>query len=153
MIRRLTTAWLTLCLTSTVSAETQLRFMDQVVSDAQLRNGKATYQQHCANCHSADLHGQTDWRRRLANGRLPAPPHDATGHTWHHADRDLFQMTKLGIQAFVAEILPDYESDMPAFEPILADQEIADVLAYIKSTWPEKQKEHQERINQAALGR
>jgi mono/diheme cytochrome c family protein len=35
--------------------------------------GERVYVQHCAACHGAKLEGQPDWRRRLANGRLPAP--------------------------------------------------------------------------------
>lgn len=71
---------------------------------------------------------------------MPAPPHDATGHTWHHADRDLFVITKKGLSA----IVPDYTSDMPAFESVLSDEEIAQILAYIKSTWPDEARRYQE---------
>ena len=53
---------------------------------AQVARGEALYAKHCASCHGANLEGQPDWKKRLANGRLPAPPHDMTGHTWHHPD-------------------------------------------------------------------
>jgi hypothetical protein len=56
--------------------------------------GDKLYVQHCASCHGANLEGQPDWRKRLPNGRFPAPPHDATGHTWHHPDEVLFAVTK-----------------------------------------------------------
>ena len=100
---------------------------------ARLASGKAIYDAQCAACHGANLEGQPDWRTRLPNGRLPAPPHDASGHTWHHADQDLFALTKHGLAPFAP---PGYQSDMPAFADKLTDQEIRDVLAYIKSTWP-----------------
>src|SRR5690348_1739477 len=58
--------------------------------------GKVVYDAQCASCHGAKLEGQPDWRHRLPNGRMPAPPHDATGHTWHHSDKQLFDMTKSG---------------------------------------------------------
>src|SRR4051812_48817691 len=51
--------------------------------------GKIVYAQHCASCHGANLEGQPDWQHRMPNGRWPAPPHDATGHTWHHPDKVL----------------------------------------------------------------
>jgi mono/diheme cytochrome c family protein len=94
--------------------------------------GRSVYEQHCASCHGAKLEGQPDWQRRLPDGRLPAPPHDPTGHTWHHRDQELFDMTKDGPSA----VVPAYHSDMPAFRGVLSDREIWAVLAYIKSTWP-----------------
>ena len=104
--------------------------------------GQEDYAANCASCHGANLEGQPDWRRRNENGRMPAPPHDANGHTWHHADRQLFTITKLGVSA----IVPGYESDMPAFEGILSDDEIVAVLAFIKSTWPERERGFQAEV-------
>jgi mono/diheme cytochrome c family protein len=95
--------------------------------------GARIYAQQCASCHGAKLEGQPEWRRRLANGRMPAPPHDESGHTWHHPDRALFAITKNGL---VPPYAPkDYESDMPAFSGKLSDEEIWAVLAFIKSHW------------------
>lgn len=95
--------------------------------------GRQVYDAQCAACHGAKLEGQPDWRTRRDDGRLPAPPHDATGHTWHHPDRVLFEIVKFGVQRFAGE---DYRSDMPAYEGRLSDAEIHAVLAYIRSTWP-----------------
>lgn len=101
----------------------------------QVARGKSVYAQHCASCHGARLEGQPNWQDKLPNGRMPAPPHDASGHTWHHPDSMLFGMTKLGlIPGKFAP--PKYESDMPAFGGVLSDDEIWAVLAYIKSSWP-----------------
>lgn len=90
--------------------------------------------EYCASCHGANLEGQPDWRTRRPDGRLPAPPHDATGHTWHHSTAQLIELTRKG----VAGLVPGYESDMPAFEGVLTDAEIAAVIAYIASTWPQE---------------
>ena len=98
----------------------------------QVALGRSVYAEHCAICHGANLEGQPNWQNRNANGRLPAPPHDASGHTWHHPDEQLMLMTKKGVSA----IVPGYQSDMPAFEGLLSDEEIAAVLAFIQSTWP-----------------
>lgn len=102
--------------------------------------GKAVYAEHCAACHGASLEGQPDWQTPLPSGRLPAPPHDASGHTWHHPDEMLFEITRLGSAAVVGS---GYESDMPGFGGILTDDEIRAVLAYIKSTWPERERTYQ----------
>ena len=96
--------------------------------------GEKVYVQHCAACHGANLEGQPDWRRRRPDGRLPAPPHDESGHTWHHADKVLFGITQRGLVPPYAP--PNYASDMPAFGGKLTDDEIWSVLAYIKSRWP-----------------
>lgn len=104
---------------------------------ARVARGAKVYAQHCAACHGARLEGQPEWRRRLASGRLPAPPHDESGHTWHHLDNVLFAITKNGL---VAPYAPrDYESDMPAFSGILKDEEIWAVLAFIKSHWKSRE--------------
>lgn len=102
--------------------------------------GRALYAARCASCHGANLEGQPDWMKRLPNGKLPAPPHDETGHTWHHSDKQLFTIVKLGLGA----ISPGYESHMPAFESVLSDEQITAVLDYIKSTWPERAQEYQQ---------
>lgn len=108
--------------------------------------GQSVYRDRCASCHGANLEGQPNWKERMPNGRLPAPPHDATGHTWHHPDKQLFELTKNGVSG----TLPGYQSDMPAFGGVLSDREIWAVLAYIKSTWPKDIRARQERVNQQA---
>ena len=102
--------------------------------DAQkVAQGAKVYAEHCAACHGARLEGQGNWRVRLPNARLPAPPHDESGHTWHHADSMLFGITKLGLVPPYAPA--NYASDMPAFAGKLSDEEIWAVLAFIKSHW------------------
>lgn len=100
--------------------------------------GKALYAETCAACHGANLEGQDNWRSPGADGRLPAPPHDETGHTWHHADQVLFDYTKLGGREVMAAQGMEFDSGMPGFGDQLSDQEIWNILGYIKSTWPEE---------------
>lgn len=103
-------------------------------SDAELvARGRAVYTESCASCHGASLEGQPNWRVRKADGTLPAPPHDETGHTWHHSDLLLFEMTKRGTAAVAGG---EYQSDMRGFADELDDADIWAVLAYIKSQWP-----------------
>ena len=110
-----------------------------------VQSGEKIYHAHCAACHGADLEGQPDWRSRDANGLLPAPPHDASGHTWHHADDLLFELTKFGPAAVIAD--PDYKTAMPSYQNVLSDEDIIAVLSFIKHTWPEEQRSWQEQVN------
>lgn len=100
----------------------------------QVKRGQRVYQRFCSLCHGANLQGQPDWRIRKADGKLPAPPHDETGHTWHHPDELLFGIIKQGLVPPYAPA--NYKSDMPAWGDTLKDDDIWAVLAYIKSRWP-----------------
>lgn len=111
-----------------------------------IEQGRQIYADQCASCHGAQLEGQPDWKTPLPSGRLPAPPHDAGGHTWHHPDDILFRIVREGTAAIVGG---GYESDMPGFADLLSDAEIRAVLAYIKSTWPERERTYQENVSQA----
>jgi mono/diheme cytochrome c family protein len=112
------------------------------VSDPVL--GAKVYAESCASCHGPDLQGQPDWQRRLPSGRMPAPPHDASGHTWHHGDAILFRLVKEGVTAVVGG---GYESNMPAFADTLSDNDIRAVLGFIKNSWPERQRGYQAEIS------
>jgi mono/diheme cytochrome c family protein len=110
----------------------------------QVARGKTVYAAECASCHGARLEGQPNWRGRNPDGTLPAPPHDATGHTWHHPDAVLFAITKQGGQASAPA---GFRSAMPAFGEKLDDSDIWAVLAYIKSLWPREIRERQAFLN------
>lgn len=118
-------------------------------NEQQVTMGKRIYEANCASCHGVNLEGQATWRIRKPDGRLPAPPHDETGHTWHHPDVGLFRITKVGLKPPLAP--EGYESDMPSFGDILTDEEIWAVLAFIKSTWPENIKTRQHEMSKGAL--
>ena len=109
-------------------------------------HGRQLYLYNCAACHGAELEGQPDWRRPLPSGRLPAPPHDATGHTWHHPDRVLREIILRGTAAMVGN---GYESDMPGFEGLLTEAEVEAILDYLKLEWPERERAHQQRVTTA----
>ena len=111
--------------------------------------GRALYDQHCAACHGANLEGAPDWQRPGPDGRLPAPPHDETGHTWHHGDAMLFDYTRRGGQAFLDDLGVRFDSGMPAFGDILTDAEIEAILAFIRSTWPEQIRAFQAELTAA----
>jgi mono/diheme cytochrome c family protein len=105
--------------------------------------GQALYRTACASCHGVKLEGQANWRERGPDGLLPAPPHDDTGHTWHHPDEVLFNLTKFGVEPLAG---PGYRSAMPAFEDRLSDDDILAILSYIKGTWPAEIRQRQDAI-------
>ncbi len=121
--------------------------LDAQGSADEIVRGQIVYETACASCHGAKLEGQANWKSPNEDGRMPAPPHDASGHTWHHTDEVIFGIIKFGLKPYAGE---DYESDMQPFEGILSDAEIASVISYIKGTWPEKQRFYQEEITRRA---
>ena len=126
-----------------VEASITLKHGDAAVVDL----GREVYNKNCASCHGVALEGQANWRQRDPDGYLPAPPHDETGHTWHHPDSYLFLMTKYGIEEMIGK---PYPNNMPAYEDKLTDEEILAVLSYIKSTWSGRTQRQHDQINARA---
>ena len=112
---------------------------------SQVALGRTVYARHCATCHGVNLEGEPNWQTRKPTGRLPAPPHDASGHTWHHPDAQLFGIIKNGITPYAPA---GYQSDMPAFGGMLSDEQAWAVLSYIKNSWPPNIRERQADISE-----
>lgn len=107
--------------------------------------GQIIYAETCASCHGVNLEGEPNWQTRGSDGLLPAPPHDETGHTWHHPDQVLFDITRIGLAR--AANLENYETAMPAYEGVLTDDEIIAVLSFIKNRWPEEIRQRHNELN------
>jgi len=106
-----------------------------VLDADEIATGQELYAIHCASCHGSELQGEADWQTQNEDGTFRAPPHDASGHTWHHSDAVLLETIRLG-----GARLPDNiggTSQMPAFDEVLSEQQMTAILTYIKSTWPE----------------
>ena len=128
--------------TNYMNKDNEIRLMPNDLSLITL--GQNIYSENCASCHGVDLEGQENWQKRDDEGYLPAPPHDETGHTWHHPDEYLFLMTKYGIEKIIGK---KYLNKMPAYKDILTDKEIIAVLSFIKSKWPNQIQEIHNNIN------
>jgi len=115
---------------------------------ATVARGAALYAANCAACHGAALEGQPDWQTQKADGSYPAPPHDASGHTWHHGDRLLRDYIRRGGAAALGEI-KGFTSGMPGFGETLSEAEIDDVLAFIRSHWPARERAYQRQATEA----
>ena len=130
-----------LTLSSTSFAEAiELRPNDPVY----VKMGEKVYLEQCASCHGVNLEGQVGWQDTMVDGMRLAPPHDKSGHTWHHPDEMLFNLTKYGFKAMIND---DYKVSMPVYDGILSDEEITATLSYIKSKWPDEVIEIHDKIN------
>lgn len=105
--------------------------------------GRQVYAGSCASCHGANGEGAADWRTRGADGALPPPPHDATGHTWHHADGLLYRVIRDGCAAYQAGSAP---CNMPAFGDRLSDEEIRAVIEFMRTWWGPEERAFQEEV-------
>ena len=98
--------------------------------------GAELYATNCAACHGTDLQGGPEWKRPLPDGSLPPPPHDSSGHTWHHPDDLLLEILANGGD-------PTFNSKMPAFGEKLTPDEMRSILEFIKSKWGKDAREFQ----------
>ncbi|MCO6188352.1 cytochrome c [Rhizobium sp. L1K21] len=118
-------------------------------ADAQvIALGHSTYATHCAACHGVNGEGQPGWQTESTPENPLAPPHDATGHTWEHADRAIFRYIKTGVLDDICTF-PAVAGGkgMPQFNHTLTDAEIKATIAYIVSRWPEQVRTMHEAIN------
>lgn len=97
-----------------------------------VQRGARLYAANCQSCHGDAVGGTVQ--------DYP-PVHNAKGHTWHHADCVLVQLTLDGMPPS-----PDVPSDAPrmqAFRDTLTADDVTAILAYIKTWWTDKQRVYQ----------
>jgi mono/diheme cytochrome c family protein len=105
-----------------------------------VKYGHALYEQYCASCHGANAEGAPNWQERDKNGELPAPPHNAEGHTWRHSDADLYMMVRKGWRD---PFNKTKRLTMPAFQDVLTPEQTRAVITYLKSVWTPEEREFQ----------
>lgn len=116
------------------SAEPDTVLVNSVpMTSDELAMGQAIYAENCAACHGVNLEGEDNWQAPNEDGSFKAPPHDETGHTWHHNDAYLLSRIRFGTQDLEVDL--QAQSNMPAYADSLTDEEIEAVLGYIKSQW------------------
>lgn len=107
------------------------------------RLGQTVYNAQCASCHGANGEGQFPDAPLEPDitGRYGAPPHNNTGHTWHHDDDLIIRIIREGGMGDAVNFYI-----MPALGSVLSENEIDAVIAYIKTLWtPEQQAIQRER--------
>ena len=110
----------------------------QLADDETLARGRQIYTQYCASCHGINGEGQfPDSYDYIdpATGKHGAAPQDETGHTMHHDDDLLYWYIMNGGVAKPEESYP-----MPGYSGILSDENVLDVIAFIKSLWTQEQR-------------
>ena len=105
-----------------------------------INSGRAIYEQHCASCHGANAEGAPNWQERDARGELPAPPHNAEGHTWRHSDAALYEMVSKGWRD---PFNKSKRLTMPAFGGEMSPAQIRAVIGYLKTLWTPEQRQFQ----------
>ncbi|GIV76399.1 cytochrome c [Litorilinea aerophila] len=116
----------------------------QASADATAPDGEALYLEYCASCHGERGEGQPNWREPNAQGVYPAPPHDSSGHTWHHPDELLLQIIAQGGG------MPN--SAMPAFGDRLSRAEMEAILEHIKGFWGPQERAFQQEVTRQQGG-
>jgi mono/diheme cytochrome c family protein len=125
--------------------ESQIQILDRQFNETQLVQGEVIYMQYCAACHGAEGQGQFPEAplEPDSTGRTGAPPHNETGHSWHHSDVLLIRyVTEGGFSD------PTRFYTMPPFGEILTDGQISLVIAYIKTTWTDEQRASQQQLTE-----
>ena len=95
-----------------------------------IKRGEAVYRANCASCHGPNGEATPGWRNPGADGRYPPPPLDGSAHAWHHSTETLERMIRVGSPADIG--------GMPAWDGKLTNQQIDDVIVWIKSLWPDE---------------
>jgi mono/diheme cytochrome c family protein len=105
-----------------------------------IRAGRAIYQQNCASCHGVHGEGEPNWQHPDALGEMPAPPHNAKGHTWKHSDDMLYRLVHDGWRDPFNKTT---RLTMPPFGAKLTALEIRSVIEYLKTMWTPEQRDFQ----------
>lgn len=134
--------------TAACAGAQDMQGMSAMPDAASIAAGREIYAEHCVACHGANLEGEADWKQQNPDGSFRAPPHDDSGHTWHHSDAQLIAAVREGGARLPADI--GGTSNMPAYATLLTDEQIVAVLTFIKSTWSAESRAYQQQVTQQA---
>jgi mono/diheme cytochrome c family protein len=137
---------LCLALAACAPADEGVRVQGVPMTSADLVQGHVLYQAYCAGCHGDKGQGQfpaAPLEPSLITGRIGAPPHDETGHSWHHSDDLLVRYVLEGGFTDPANFYP-----MPAFGWRVSVDEARQIVGYIMTLWTDEQRMMQRRTTQ-----
>jgi mono/diheme cytochrome c family protein len=127
------------------SGAAQIQILATPFDQSDITQGQAIYTQYCAACHGIDGQGQFPEAplEPDSTGRIGAPPHNETGHSWHHSDVLLIRYVTEGGFSDPARFYI-----MPPFGAILTEEQILQVIAYIKTLWTDEQRASQRQLTE-----
>lgn len=97
---------------------------------ARFMQGGKLYRKNCAQCHGDRAQGDPNWRQANAKGKLPPPPLNGTGHTWHHPKEALAKTIRDGTLRI--------GGSMPPWRNSMSDKEINLVIEWFQSHWSDE---------------
>jgi mono/diheme cytochrome c family protein len=112
------TAALILTITTPGFAET-----GKAPEPAAVERGLVLFESNCQQCHQAEGVGENVPLGIRRPGFIPAMPLNENSHAWHHGDEQLVQTIRRG------------NKRMPAFDKVLSEPQLRDLVAYMKSLW------------------
>ena len=106
-----------------------------------IQAGNIIYTENCAACHGAGLQGAPDWETPHEDGSYPPPPLNSAAHAWQHSDSSLIRTVTNGRGV-------GKTNSMPAFGEQLSQDQVLEVIEYIKSTWDADLLNRQQLLNE-----
>ncbi|HED15182.1 MAG TPA: cytochrome c [Gammaproteobacteria bacterium] len=89
--------------------------------------GKKLYIKHCQVCHQKDGVGEQPISVYIRlPGFVTAIPLNESSHAWHHGDKQLVKIILSGSRR---------TKRMPAWKDTLSEEQVKNIVAYIKSLW------------------
>ena len=116
-------------LKSTVADSIKLNTAKRNLDFSSAERGHQLFLKHCAQCHGEQAEAKPDWKKTGADGKYPPPPLNGTGHAWHHSQIVLQRVIKKGTLHL--------GGSMPAWNDKMSDNDIDDIIEWIKANWPD----------------
>ena len=110
-----------------------------------IKLGRQLYLKNCTVCHGLNAEGAPDWQKPDAEGKYLPPPLNGTGHAWHHPQSALVDTIKNGTQRI--------GGNMPPWKDRLSDDEIALIILWFQSQWPDQLYEAWQRLDRESRQR
>lgn len=97
---------------------------------AAFMQGGSLFRKNCAQCHGNLAQGGPNWRQANSKGKMPPPPLNGTGHTWHHSKTALAQTIRNGTLHI--------GGSMPPWRSTMTDKEIDMTIDWFQSRWSDE---------------